>query len=249
MSSLHVRMENIVDNYNNCYFEEYKPYVISIKSKEILEYINSVQNSFEDKIQQFNNYNKILVSVSKECYQRFNPNVIYSFNDEIHLVFFNTIDFPYLYNGNINKTITTIVSVITRQFTKEFLSANIDFNFTCSGKYAIFKHEYEVLNYLIWRQNDCKRNNTFTLYKYFDSDLNGKSLQYMSKALSYYLSKLELSFDLRKIVYGNVIKKEIIYVENKDKELSVKKVITTNHDILALNFDENLQKLIYNRYL
>ena len=65
-----------------------------------------------------------------------------------------------------------------------------------------------ILNYLIWRQNDCKRNNTFTLYKYFDENLHGKSLQYMSKALSFYLSKLELSFDLRKIIYGNILKKE-----------------------------------------
>jgi hypothetical protein len=249
MTSLHVRMEDIVNSYNNAYFEEYKPYVISIKSKEILEYINAIQDSFEEKIQRFSDYNKILTSVSKECYRRFNPNVIYSFNDEIHLVFVDSLDFPYLYNNNINKIITTIVSVITRQFTKEFLSVNIDFNFTCSGKYAIFKHEFEVLNYLIWRQNDCKRNNTFTLYKYFDENLHGKSLQYMSKALSFYLSKLELSFDLRKIIYGNILKKEIIYVENKDKELSIKKIVTTDHDILSLNFDENLQKLIYNRYL
>jgi len=248
--TLGTRMETILNDCNNQYFEEYKPYIISIKSKEILKYVNKMQNSFEDKIKQLSNYNKILVNVSKECYIRFNPNLIYSFNDEIHFVFFNSIDFPYLYNGNINKTITTIVSFITRMFIKEFLSMNIDVDFTCYGKYAIFKNEYEVLNYLIWRQNDCKRNNIFTLYNYFSKDtLHGKSLDYMNKNLSIYLNKLKLSFDLRKIIYGNILKKELIYVENKNKELSTKKIITNNHDILSDNFDENLQKLIYNRFL
>ena len=162
--SLNYRMREILSEYNNNTFNSNKPYIISIKSKKILDYVNCKEDSIEDKLYSWNEYNNILVEISKRCYYYFNPSLIYSFNDEIHLVFYNEHD---NYNGNINKTLTTVVSFITRLFAKKL----DDYVFTFHGKYIQFNTEYETLNYLIWRQNHCKINNTNTLLKYSENKL------------------------------------------------------------------------------
>jgi hypothetical protein len=57
---------------------------------------------------------------------------------EIHMVFYNTSDYPDLYNGNINKTLTTMSSFASRLFTKEFMKNVLDFDFTVGAKYLEF---------------------------------------------------------------------------------------------------------------
>lgn len=239
--SLNQRMRELLFKYNNGTFDNSKPYIISLKSKKILEYVNNINNSINEKVDSWYEYNKLLVDISKQCYVRFNPSLIYTFNDEIHLVFYNDNN---TYLGNINKTLTTIVSFVTYLFAKE--SSYSDFTFY--GKYIQFDTTYETLNYLIWRQNDCKRNNIITLYKYFDENCNELSLLNI-------INKLDnLEFDITNetlypILYGNILKKELVYSEDKNKELINRKVIVNSSILLSDNFTENLQKYIYNEHL
>jgi hypothetical protein len=249
--SLKTRMQSALSDYNSDTFTQYKPYVVSLKSKEILEYLNFQKESFDIKLDELNEYNRILISVTKECYNRFNPLMIYTFNDEIHMVFYNVSDYPDLYNGNVNKTITTMASFATRAFTKEFMKNHIDFDFTIGAKYIEFSTEYEILNYLIWRQFDCKRNNIITLYKYFSSDVKYIQLDDVTQLLFHNLKDINISHSqLDFLIYGNVLKKELVYIENDNEtELSSRKQLNVSHELLHENFKENLTKYIFNTYL
>jgi tRNA(His) 5'-end guanylyltransferase len=259
-------MQSLVKEYNSDTFNVYKPYIISLKSKQILEYLNCEKSSIHESIGVFNEYNKILLKVSKECYNKFNPSMIYTFNDEIHMVFYNILDYADLYNGNINKTITIITSFATRVFTKEFMNSELDFDFTIGAKYVEFENNYEVLNYLIWRQLDCKRNNIITLYRYNNLDVKNMSLEDIRELLLKYLQDINIDYlELNYLIYGNIIKKELVYIYSKDKCISytkdkctsytkdkcisIRKEFTISHELLKDNFKENLRKYIYNRYL
>ena len=247
--SLKTRMQELLKDFNDKDFNSYQPYVVSLKSKEILEYLNFQSVSLQDKINGWKTYNDILLNVSKECYNRFNPSMIYTFNDEIHMFFYNTSDYPNLYNGNIHKSLTTMSSFATYIFTKEFLKHNVDFDFTISAKYAEFVKEYETLNYLIWRQLDCKRNNIITLYKYIQSDIKNLSLEEITQRLFHYLSDLNITYkDLEYIINGNILKKELVYIEYKN-DISPRKHFNISHELLHKNFKENLRKYVLNTYL
>lgn len=249
--SLKTRMQSLLDKHNNNNSSAYKPYIISLKSKEILEYLNFPSNSISEKITQLKNYNDILLSVSKSCYNRFNPSMIYTFNDEIHMVFYNTSDYPDLYNGNIHKTLTTISSYVSRLFTKEFIKNDLDFEFTIHAKYIEFDKEYETLNYLVWRQHDCKRNNIITLYKYFNKDVIYKSLDNITQTLFHNLTDKNITHEnIEFLIYGNILKKELVYIEHKDEsDLLSRKELNVSHKILHKNFKENMIKYILNTYL
>lgn len=247
--SIKTRMQELLKTYNDREFNSFQPYIVSLKSKEILEFLNFPSASIQDKINLLKNYNEILLNVSKQCYNRFNPSMIYTFNDEIHMVFYNTSDYPDLYNGNIHKTLTTMSSFATYFFIKEFIKYNIDFEFTIGAKYVEFNPEYETLNYLTWRQLDCKRNNIITLYKYINSDVTHKSLDDVTQSLFHHLSDLNITHDeLQFLIYGNVLKKELVYVEHKE-DISPRKEFNTSHELLHENFKENLRKYILNNYL
>jgi hypothetical protein len=248
-SSLKNRMQNVLYKYNGQEFSQYEPYIVSLKSKEILEYLNTRNLSIKEKIDDWQEYNTMLLKVSQECYDRFNPRMIYSFNDEIHMVFYNTSDYPDLYNGNVNKTLTTMSSFATRQFTKEFNKRNLDFEFTINAKYAEFNQEYEALNYLVWRQLDCKRNNIITLFKYFQEDVKYLVLDDVTQSLFHKLTDLNMNYEqLKYLINGNVVKKELVYVDMNDNMLT-KKELNVSNDLLHENFKENLRKYIYNAYL
>lgn len=247
--SLKDRMQKLLDEHNDKTFSLYKPYIITIKSREVLDYINHSKTNIKEQLKHFNEYNEILTSVSKECYHRFNPLMVYTFNDEINLVFYNTSDYPDLYNGNVTKTLTTLSSFVTKHFTKEFLTRDIDFEFTFHSRYLEFTTEYETLNYLVWRQLDCKRNNTITLYKYFEVNVVNMSLEDITQNLSHYLADNDLYYsDLKEILYGFIIKKELIYVE-KDDDIITRKVFNVSNIVLNEDFKTNLHKYVYNSFL
>jgi hypothetical protein len=252
--SLKTRMQQNVDYFNNDKIELYQPYVISLKSRDILNYVNypvysyDNESSFFKKLDFLNKYNEILVDICKKCYLRFNPNMIYSFNDEIHFVFYNTTDYPDLYNGNIHKTLSTITSYITRLFTQKLQH---EFDFTFNAKYVSFSTEYEVLNYLVWRQNDCNRNNIIMMYNYFETNLENQKLDDINRKLSECISKLQHPIDMKQLVYGNILKKELIYKEkvNDNDDWINRYIINLNHFNLKEHFKENLVKYIYNKIL
>lgn len=253
--SLKNRMQDTLSEYNNKEFTSYQPYIISLKSKEILQYLNTKKTSVKEKIEDWQEYNTLLLKVSQECYDRFNPRMVYAFNDEIHLVFYNISDYPDLYNGNVTKTLTTITSFATTQFTREFTKRNLDFDFTIHAKYAEFVKEYEALNYLVWRQLDCKRNNVITLFKYFQDDVKYLLLDDVTQSLFHNLSDLDVTYEhVKFLINGNVLKKEIVYIDSNTKneeseEMSSRKELSISNELLHENFKENLRKYIYNVYL
>jgi hypothetical protein len=247
------RMQDIVNIYNNKEFNSYYPRIISLKSKEILKLVNSLgginneignKNYIKDKLLNWEQYNKIILNISKECYNRFNPSMIYTFNDEMHMVFYDQSDYQETYNNNINKILTTMTSFVSNKFTKEFIKNNIDMEFTVSGKYVEFRYEYEVLNYLIWRQFDCRRNNIITLYKCINSNVESMSLENITQELFHYLNDLNISYDdIQFIICGNILKKQ------KDNDKSSRKELIVINEVLHENFSHNLQKYIMNNYL
>lgn len=237
--SLNVRMRELLLKYNSDKFDSYLPYIISLKSKKILEYVNKRENSIEEKVDSWFEYNKLLINICKECYNRFNPTLIYTFNDEIHLVFYNNNN-NNMYLENINEKLTTIVSYVTYLITK---SSKYE-NFSFYGKYVQFNTQYETLNYLIWRQLDCKRNNTNELYRYYTQDSIISIEQKIKKLEDNMIDEI-----LHNIIYGNILKKELIYIEDKNKDLVSRKVITNSNILFSNNFTENLQKYIYNKYI
>lgn len=244
-TSLKTRMQENANYYNKQRIEAYQPYIISVKSRDILNYVNHQvysydnESSFIKKLDFLNKYNEILVDICKKCYSRFNPNMIYSFNDEIHLVFYNTTDYPDLYNGNIHKTLSTISSYITRLFTQKLQH---EFDFTFYAKYVSFSTEYEVLNYLVWRQNDCNRNNIITMYNYFETNLENQKLKDITSKLLVCIFNLQDHLDITQVIHGNIIKKELIY--NDDKDYTGRYVFNLEHFNLKDNFNENLIKYI-----
>lgn len=244
------RMRDIVGVYNDKQFENYFPRVISLKSREILRFVNNIEkDNIENKILKWKEYDKILLNVSKACYDRFNPSMIYTFNDEIHMVFYNQSDYDEYYN-NINKTLTTMASFVSNKFTKEFIKNNIDIEFTVNGKYAEFKQEFEVLNYLIWRQFDCRRNNIITLYKCINQNINSMSLENITQELFHYLSDLNISYDdIKFIICGNILKKRKYHNESTTHFTKTRKELTIIYELLHENFSHNLKKYVIDNYL
>lgn len=253
--TLKMRMQSLIKRPR---FHPYKGHIISLKSREILEYINKIDTDIEFTIK-YSNFNKIMVEVCKSLYAKYNPNMIYSFNDEINLVFFhNENDSEYIYGDDINKTITSLTSHASIKFVKELTAANIDLEFLINGRYVEFNEDYEMLNYIIWRQNDCYRNNISILHNHYtkipthsmkitDVILNLEQLEKEKQQLEGFTRRnfgMEMSF-----FYGNIIKKEIVYKEINGKMVCKKNLNVDNDTILKWNFNENVQKYIYNKLL
>jgi hypothetical protein len=247
--SLKIRMQELLDVYNGETLDNFTPYIVSLKSKEILEYINFPKNNINEQIDTWRQYNTILQTVIRESYNRFNPTMMYAFNDELHFVFYNTSDYMDVYNGNIVRIMTTINSFVTRSFTREFSKYGIDFEFSFNAKYAQFPVEYETLNYLVWRQLDCKRNNTITLFKYFNNNTTHMNLEDVTQNLCHNLKDNNINYtDLSDIIYGYIVKKEIVYIEKGD-DIVTRKVFNISNTILNDNFRETLHKYVYVNYL
>uniref|UniRef100_A0A6C0H6P9 tRNAHis guanylyltransferase catalytic domain-containing protein n=1 Tax=viral metagenome TaxID=1070528 RepID=A0A6C0H6P9_9ZZZZ len=270
--SLQTRMSRRVKEYNGNKCHPYKPHVVSLKSSDLLKYINFVC-PIGEKIDKLKVYNEILVRVAKSLYQRFDPSVIYCFNNEFHLVFFYNDAGSFLFDGNIMKTVTSVVSHATSSFIKEFLveSLNIDVHFT--GTFVEFDKDYEALNYLIWRQLDCNRNNMTLMYKcvkYYSIDqevINNVNVKEMETVIEEQFGKLP---DF--IHCGNVVKKALVYKsmripdryyilrrvgedvqmtqeEEYEDGLVDRKEFQVVHEKLNNNFKESFQKYVVNKLM
>ena len=270
--SLQTRMSKRVKRYNGNKCHPYKAHIVSLKSKELLKYINFIC-PISEKVEKLQMYNDILLCVAKSLYQRFDPSVIYCFNNEIHLVFFYNDAGSFLFDGDIMKTVTNIVSHVTSSFIKELLvnSLNIDVHFT--GTFVEFDKDYEALNYIIWRQLDCTRNNTTLMYKCVNQSnidqesTNNVTLDEMKTVIEKMFGKVP---DF--IHNGNVVKKALVYKtmkipdkyyifrrigedlqmtqeEEYDEGLVNRKEFRVEHEQLSDNFKACFQKYIVNKLM
>jgi len=259
-NSLRTRMKHYLSRYNS-YCHYYKPHIISLKSKKLLFFVNHL-TSFEEKLEILKDHNQMLVDVCSKLYERFDPHMIYTFNNEIHLVFYYNDDGDVLYYGNVNKLMTSIVSYSSICMEKALSRKGVNIDFLFEGEFVEFDKDYETLNYLIWRQLDCKRNNTVLLYRCLKQNeiLDGKlsldkiKIEEMQGEFKNYKGGQNVN---ESIFTGNVIKRQLYYKErqeNKNQEqeetsLYTRKRLVVDHLYLGDEFKENARKYIYNKVM
>jgi tRNA(His) 5'-end guanylyltransferase len=266
------RMKNLESKYNSKSCHPYKPHIFSLKSKKLLCYINEM-SSLNDKMKFYNVYNSMLRSVCSKLYDRFDPSMIYTFNNEIHLVFYYNEDGNYQYEGNINKLLTNITSYASIIMNESLKENKMEMDFTFDSTFVEFDLEYECLNYIVWRQLDCKRNVVTLLYKCHKNDktlnLTGIKLKDLQNEL--YANYPNFKQEINNLMYGTVLKKEIIKTENNSESDSSKpfsfssrdgfeitknqtpvcerKKIVFEHFWLCENFTEIMDLYIINKFL
>lgn len=226
-SQLYNRMHKLIKSQNGDNTHYYKPHIVSIKSKQILQYINK-NTKYEDKIMLLKTFQKIFVETSEELYKKFDPHMIYTFNNEIHMVFYHNDYGNFLYDGNIKKILTTCVSYTSILVARELKKYNIELDFCFEGTFVEIHKDYEALNYIIWRQYDCKRNTLTLLYKCLKQEmelLNFIKLDLIEKEIN------EITPIDYTLIYGLVLKKreyikEIYDVNDNDN----KNIVTTESD-------------------
>ena len=257
-SELYNRMSKMIQKQNGQRSHYYKPHIISIKSKQISSYINTISN-FDEKLILLKNIQKIFLEVSKHLYRRFDPHMIYTFSNQIHLVFYYNDYGNFLYNGNIKRILTSLVSYTSILVANEFTKNNIDLDFCFEGTLVEIDKEYEALNYIIWTQYDCKRNTLTLLYRCLSEEkslLNFIKLDYMEKEINN-ITPIDYT-----LVNGLVLKKKIYNKEidgNKFDKLikneydDIDETIRRNLEIDIVwfpnDFKENLDKYIIKKYL
>jgi tRNA(His) 5'-end guanylyltransferase len=273
--SLQDRMTKNIRQLSGKKCHPYKAHIVSVKSNELLKCINHV-TSVKEKVELLQVYNQLLIDVCIQLYRYFDPSMIYYFNHEIHLVFFYNEEGNFIYNGDVMKTVTNIVSHVTSEFIKATAEKGILMNVRFSGTFAEFDRDYETLNYIVWRQWDCLRNNTTLLYKcllhdreadsHIPSHCQKVSLDEMTAQL------VDVGNLPNFITKGNIIKKSIVYkmskvpdkyyifrkigehiemTQEQDKEdvLAARREWRVEHVNLSENFKESLQKYIINKFL
>ncbi len=256
-SEIKIRMTKYMKKYNKkCH--PYKPFIVSLKSRQILSYFNHITN-IDDKLKFIEKFNEIMIEVSKKLYIKYDPHMIYTFHDEIHLVFFYNENGNYMYSGDISKIITTLISYTSIEMTKIFIKKSIDLDFVYKGQFIEFDDDYEILNYIIWRQLDCKRNTITLLYKCINLENKEKNnclkLNVMENSVFDFLKDKSNSYHT-----GNILKKVIYYIntnnpkivlnkENSQDNLTIRKKIDVENFYFSNNFKENFNIYIKNKIM
>jgi hypothetical protein len=251
-TNLDTRMRNLIKKYNSTKCHGFKPFIVTLKSKNLMTYINRL-NDYNSKVKELNHLQDLLFKVSKGLYNKYDPNLIYTFQNEINLVFYYNEKGDYIYDGNINKMLTSMTSYISTELTKLFLLENIKVDLYFSAQFVEFDIDYEILNYLVWRQMDCKRNTITLLYKcmFKDEFLDGTktvedmSIEEMKDALNKMLNT-NINENIHNLLIGNNIKKYLFYKMVNDKMVSRKSIGLDNIEF-SNNFKENLHKYIINK--
>jgi hypothetical protein len=142
------RMKYQLEKYNSWRAHSFRGFVVILKSKPLLnEFTKHMKNS--DKL--FDLHQK-MVSVCSDLYSLYDPRLIYTFNDEIHLVFMYNDYGHQPFEGNIHKMLSHMSSSATYSVTKEML---LDVNPEFTNKFVQFKQDYDILNFIKWKQSHC----------------------------------------------------------------------------------------------
>lgn len=249
--SMEKRMAQRIRRFNGHKCHPFKPHIVSLKSKALLKYINHVSR-ITDKEEDLRKLNEIVFAVCQCLYNRFDPHAIYAFNNEIHIVFFYNDMGEYPYNGDINRTITSIASFAGGSFMQQFAMHGMKVDSVLQGTFVEFDKDYEVLNYLVWRQYDCKRNNIALLYKCLfhhtnvkcDRAIQGLCIDSMHDAIE------DIYVIPQALLLGNLIKKQRIYKPtDAPDEVITRKEIVVVRTLFNDDFRQSLQRYIVNKIL
>lgn len=188
-------MSSALEYYNSESFNNKQMYIISVRSKSFAKFLNEKSPSFGQKLKEFEEHNNILNKISKQLFNKFNPTMIYTFNDEFLLIFNRS-----LVNTNINKQLTSITSYITRLLTLELINQDINLDFTMSAKWISFSNDKNIFKYIVSRQNRCTLLNLNLLYNYFEKSDRLPTYILLNKFTKIPESSLINDF----IIYGNI---------------------------------------------
>lgn len=264
--SLDTRMRKNIKQYNSTTYHGFKPFIISLKSKQLLNYISHLTN-LDDKIKRLEVIQDVLFDVGKKVYQKYDPHLVYTFQNEVNVVFYYNESGIYLFNGNVMKTVTSLASFISVEVSKSLYKRGVDIDLHFTGQFVEFDVDYELLNYLIWRQMDCRRNTITLLYKCLNmaSILDGEcSIE--SIKIDEMITSLNVSIDnvedsLYHLLTGNVIKKRVFYSEKNKREqddkqddkqdenkcIVLRRSVGVEHVKFSDNFKANYAKYIVNK--
>lgn len=234
------RMKKLYGKVNRQACDPFKPHVIALKSVEFLKLINE-ESTFQEKRKALGVYQQILGNVSRAIIQRFDPTMVYTFNNEINVVFYVNEYGDVLFGGQILKLVTNIASFASVVLQKELSSSQCIFE----GSFYEFDKDIEVANFLVWRQMDCYRNNVSLMYKCLNGvkDVTGLKHKDVVEELKHG------DFEMDKfITNGTILKKQLFY-KHKDDTLVARKNIAEAYDLFSDNFDEMYHKYILNKVL
>jgi tRNA(His) 5'-end guanylyltransferase len=224
--------------------DPFKPHVIALKSVEFLKLINE-ESSFQDKLEAMRVYQQIFSKVSRAIIQRFDPTMVYTFNNEINVVFYVNEYGDVLFGGQILKLVTNIASFASNVLQKELSEMKMSPQCIFEGSFYEFEKDIEVANFLVWRQLDCYRNNASLMYKCANGLKDVTGLKH--KDVVETLQKGGFEID-EFITHGTILKKQLYYVHKDDSLVARKNVIET-YDLFSDNFDEMYHKYILNKVL
>lgn len=266
---LHDRMLDLSQKWNGFCVHPFKPFVITLNSTELLKLVNSL-TSYNDKMLFYKQWNEIYKNVCSKLYNKFNPSMVLYYNDEINLVFYQNHHGDVWGKGNVNRLISNISSYASLYLGQQFTKNNIDIDFCINCKIVSFNDKYETLNWIIWRQSDCRKNTVGLLYKCYHLEFaENTNLKFLNEVLNEKVEGVKTS-DLEKFLYNHVndddgslknlllatvLKKQIrIMCNGTDNgynqcELYTRKEIEMFHISFKDDFLNNFRMFIKDKYL
>ena len=258
-SSLQKRMKTLVKTYNGNKCHYYRPHIVSLRSKQILAYLNKV-TELTDKVMMLKTFQKIFTNVCKKLLDKYDPHVIYTFSNEIHVVFYYNDYGNFLYDGNVNKILTSLVSYASILVASELTKLDINLDFCFEGTFVEIKQDYEALNYLIARQFACKVNTINLLYKCLDDVDNCIDFLKIDNMENKINEKMPIDYTF---VLGITLKKKLYNKKTNPNEYKkienegdfdeyteyIRKRIEINCIWFSDNFMENMEEYISNKFL
>lgn len=215
---MHKYLDSTANGSNQTRFHPFKCHVISIKSNVLQKLMYS---SNESLIQLSSVLKKVAAGVFK--YNNIHPAFVYTVTDEIHVGFVYNEYGHWHFNGNVNKTITMLTSYVTSAFHQNcYIDLAPEF-------YAVsceFDVDYELLNYIVWRQIECYRNNMNAFYRHS----TGKEESHVKLVdVEQYLRENNVDTGTDEVNYGLFIFKDTVETE------TLTKVSETPDTFLTLN--------------
>lgn len=133
------------------------PLIIRINGRSFTKLTKKLNKPFDIKLDNiFNLTTLYTLSEIQNCV------FAYSFSDEVTFVINSNTD-SYWYNNRIQKIISVVSSIFTLTFYKYCLAHELEFNDPVfDARIFVLPSIEEVINNLIWRQNDCLNKSLLT---------------------------------------------------------------------------------------
>jgi hypothetical protein len=202
---LSFRMKNLLNKHNGSKVHPYKNFVVTLTSSSLLKKHKANLKTQDSSL------HTLLVDTCKYLVEKYDCTIGYTCNNELHLGFHYNDNGDHLFDGNINKLLSSLASSASYFFTM----ANVVFNEShdtfsddpsFSAKIVEFNQDHDILNYFIYRQNYSYNNNLVDLYRYFT---NTQGDVPSIELIEDYFKQQNVEIT-KWLLYGTFMKKELI---------------------------------------